>query len=175
MVVSMVEWMVVVELGEIVVPVTYLGSWLMIYFSPSSDGFSGIGSDAMGIERPSSLSVFCTNISVWLVLEIDSKDFLHSSVLCLSATVRVRFISETESTGMPQCDGGVFWIQSSDAIFSVSQTASPGNLPISILSLLHFLTSQTAILKMATFQIVVQNIQMLSLSCQQDSDQAYLW
>merc|ERR1712003_269167 len=50
------KWIVVSELGEIVIPCVYLLAWLLMYAGPNSAAYAGIGATAFGTEPPSSLS-----------------------------------------------------------------------------------------------------------------------
>jgi len=71
------RWLVVSELGQVMIPVFYIICWFGISLSPSGAGFAGIGVNALGSFTPKNEQVFATNIAVWFGLEFASIIAIH--------------------------------------------------------------------------------------------------
>eukprot|EP00397_Hematodinium_sp_SG-2012_P017752 GEMP01018163.1.p1 GENE.GEMP01018163.1~~GEMP01018163.1.p1 ORF type:complete len:563 (+),score=78.76 GEMP01018163.1:146-1834(+) len=89
-----VSWLVVSEVGEVLIPGMYLMIWLAIFASPSGNAFAGIGVAELGSKVPKNMDVFTSNISLWFGLELLSVVAIH---LYLKKTLNISIFTSARA------------------------------------------------------------------------------
>eukprot|EP00397_Hematodinium_sp_SG-2012_P035336 GEMP01037998.1.p1 GENE.GEMP01037998.1~~GEMP01037998.1.p1 ORF type:complete len:338 (+),score=33.57 GEMP01037998.1:710-1723(+) len=88
------SWLIVSEIGEVLIPGMYLMCWLALFASPSGNAFAGIGVTALGSPVPKNIDVFTFNISLWFGLELASVVSIH---LYLKKTLNISIFASART------------------------------------------------------------------------------
>jgi len=67
---EIVSWIVISEIGEIVLPLAYLICWYIIYMGPNSASFSGVGTSEFGLTPPQDMVSFALNLLLMFGVEL---------------------------------------------------------------------------------------------------------